>query len=411
MEVTSGDGTRCVHGGHTADPSTGRAPAPRPGVLLDVPPRTARPAHARRTPTAAPATPPGRRSRTAIGALDGGECVAFASGMAAVGAVLRLTARPGARDRPAVGRLLRHPRARPRRARPARRRGPRGADRRARGRTACWTARRCCSLETPSNPGLDVCDIRAAAAAAHAAGALLAVDNTTATPLGQRPLELGADLAVASDTKALAGHGDVLLGHVSTADPELAAAPARGPHPQRRRPRPDGGLARPPRARHARPAPGPPGRQRRGAGPRAARAPRRQPTSAGRGCPTTRRTPSPPRRCAGGTGCCGSRCPRRTPSGRFLAASRSPLGHQLRRPAQHRGPAGALGRRRRRPGCVRFSAGCEDTDDLVADVRRRARRHRASDVTDAISHSRNRASLWFPPSTEVVDARATTRPG
>jgi cystathionine gamma-lyase len=77
-------------------------------------------------------------------------------------------------------------------------------------------------VETPSNPGLDVCDLRAAAAAAHAAGALLAVDNTTATPLGQRPLELGADLVVTSDTKAVAGHGDVLLGHVSAATPELA---------------------------------------------------------------------------------------------------------------------------------------------------------------------------------------------
>jgi cystathionine gamma-lyase len=79
-------------------------------------------------------------------------------------------------------------------------------------------------VETPSNPGLDVVDIAAAAAAAHAAGALLAVDNTTATPLGQRPLDLGADLTVASDTKALAGHGDVVLGHVSVRDPALAAA-------------------------------------------------------------------------------------------------------------------------------------------------------------------------------------------
>ncbi|GAA3391005.1 cystathionine gamma-lyase [Cryptosporangium minutisporangium] len=78
-------------------------------------------------------------------------------------------------------------------------------------------------LETPSNPGMDVCDLPAVCAAAHAAGALVAVDNTTATPLGQRPLDLGADLVVASDTKALAGHGDLLLGHVSTRDEQLAA--------------------------------------------------------------------------------------------------------------------------------------------------------------------------------------------
>lgn len=70
-------------------------------------------------------------------------------------------------------------------------------------------------LETPSNPGLDVCDIRRLVEAAHARGALVAVDNTLATPLGQRPLELGADFSVASGTKQLTGHGDVLLGYVT----------------------------------------------------------------------------------------------------------------------------------------------------------------------------------------------------
>ncbi|MFF7648769.1 cystathionine gamma-lyase [Streptomyces sp. NPDC007983] len=79
-------------------------------------------------------------------------------------------------------------------------------------------------LETPSNPGLDVCDIRALAEAAHARGALVAVDNTLATPIGQRPLDLGADFSVASGTKALIGHGDVLLGYVTCRDPRLAAA-------------------------------------------------------------------------------------------------------------------------------------------------------------------------------------------
>ncbi|MYZ06098.1 cystathionine gamma-lyase [Streptomyces sp. SID2999] len=69
-------------------------------------------------------------------------------------------------------------------------------------------------IESPSNPGLDVCDIRRLVKEAHARGALVAVDNTLATPLGQRPLELGADFAVASGTKQLSGHGDVLLGYV-----------------------------------------------------------------------------------------------------------------------------------------------------------------------------------------------------
>ncbi|GAA0619061.1 cystathionine gamma-lyase [Streptomyces crystallinus] len=78
-------------------------------------------------------------------------------------------------------------------------------------------------IESPSNPGLDVCDIRRLARAAHDTGALVAVDNTLATPLGQRPLELGADFAVASGTKGLTGHGDLLLGYVVCRDPELAA--------------------------------------------------------------------------------------------------------------------------------------------------------------------------------------------
>lgn len=85
-----------------------------------------------------------------------------------------------------------------------------------RGATLVW-------LETPANPGLDVCDIRALADAAHSEGALVAVDNTLATPLGQRPLELGADYSVASGTKGLSGHGDLLLGYVATHSAELAA--------------------------------------------------------------------------------------------------------------------------------------------------------------------------------------------
>jgi len=70
-------------------------------------------------------------------------------------------------------------------------------------------------IETPSNPGLDVCDIRRLVTAAHAQDTLVAVDNTLATPLGQRPLELGADFSVASGTKMLTGHGDLLLGYVT----------------------------------------------------------------------------------------------------------------------------------------------------------------------------------------------------
>ena len=78
-------------------------------------------------------------------------------------------------------------------------------------------------LESPSNPRLDVCDINAIANGAHDAGAIVCVDNTLLTPLGQRPLDLGADLAVYADTKAMTGHADLLMGHVSTRDDELAS--------------------------------------------------------------------------------------------------------------------------------------------------------------------------------------------
>ncbi len=76
-------------------------------------------------------------------------------------------------------------------------------------------------IETPSNPLLDVIDIQALAAKTHAAGSLLAIDNTTLTPLGQQPLLLGADISMCSDTKALNGHSDVVFGHVATQRDDL----------------------------------------------------------------------------------------------------------------------------------------------------------------------------------------------
>ena len=77
-------------------------------------------------------------------------------------------------------------------------------------------------VETPSNPLLNVVDIRKAADAAHAVGALLAVDNTFASPYLQQPLALGADLVVHSTTKYLGGHSDVIGGAVLTNDEALA---------------------------------------------------------------------------------------------------------------------------------------------------------------------------------------------
>ncbi|WFB08432.1 cystathionine gamma-lyase [Streptomyces sp. LX-29] len=162
----------------------------------------------------------------AIGELESpdaaAETVAFASGMGAISAVLFSQLRQGdAVVLPDDGyQLLTAVRGRLEGYGIEVRTAPTADD----GQLAVLDGARLLWLETPSNPGLDVCDIRRLAAAAHARGALVAVDNTLATPLGQRPLELGADFSVASGTKALSGHGDVLLGYAATRDPELAAA-------------------------------------------------------------------------------------------------------------------------------------------------------------------------------------------
>jgi len=161
----------------------------------------------------------------AIGELDGGRCLSFATGMAALTAAIMACASSGDRvvlpsDGYYTTRLLA--------AEELERLGievqyvatPEIEAVAAGGGLA---GARLVLLETPSNPQLDVCDIAAVARAAHAAGALVAVDNTTATPLGQRPLALGADLTVGSDTKALTGHSDLLMGHVSATDDGLLA--------------------------------------------------------------------------------------------------------------------------------------------------------------------------------------------
>jgi cystathionine gamma-lyase len=160
--------------------------------------------------------PTWRSLEAALGSLEGGECVVFPSGMAAISTLLRTVLSTGdTLVLPSDGYFLTRkfvsemdvdvvevPTA---------------------GPYPSFDGVKLVLLETPSNPGLDVCDIADLASRARAAGALLAVDNTTATPLGQRPLELGADIVVASDTKAVAGHSDVLFGHVTVASAELAA--------------------------------------------------------------------------------------------------------------------------------------------------------------------------------------------
>ncbi|ABK53197.1 Cys/Met metabolism pyridoxal-phosphate-dependent enzyme [Acidothermus cellulolyticus 11B] len=156
----------------------------------------------------------------ALADLEGGPAIAFASGIAAVTAVLATTLRPGdtmlmASDCYYATRRLAEEflsdfgvvtRWAPT--------GPEMAAQVA-GARLVW-------IESPSNPGLDVCDIAELARRCRDEGALLAVDNTTATPLGQQPLLLGADFSVASDTKAMTGHSDIVLGHVACRTGELA---------------------------------------------------------------------------------------------------------------------------------------------------------------------------------------------
>jgi cystathionine gamma-lyase len=159
----------------------------------------------------------------AVGELEGGEAVLFASGMAAAAAVLLPELRPG--DRLVVpADCYMHVRNLA---------GGHLAEREVEVEFVPTPELSAASLperlkllwlETPSNPGLEVCDISALTAAAHERGALVAVDNTTATPLAQRPLALGADVSVLSATKHLSGHGDLLLGYVAVRDPQRAEA-------------------------------------------------------------------------------------------------------------------------------------------------------------------------------------------
>lgn len=157
----------------------------------------------------------------ALGALEGGSAALFASGMAAIAAVVdsvpdggRVVVPDAAyngtlallRDLAERGRLdvVRVPIADTDAVRGAL----------AAGVDLLW-------LETPTNPLLEVADLPAVVDAGHAAGSLVAVDNTFATPLGQTPLACGADVVVHSVTKYLSGHSDVLLGAAATRDDDL----------------------------------------------------------------------------------------------------------------------------------------------------------------------------------------------
>jgi cystathionine gamma-lyase len=203
-----GPSTRSVHAGSN----------PAPGQAFLQPPALAAPYHLDPRGPQPGADGYGRTDNAswraleaAIGELEGGPCAVFASGMAAIAALLFTTLRSG--DTvvlPGDGYYKTRQFARTRLT-PL---GVNVVEAPTAGPYPSFTGVRLVLLETPSNPGLDVVDIADIAGAAHACGALVAVDNTTATPLGQQPLALGADFSVASGTKALTGHSDMLLGYV-----------------------------------------------------------------------------------------------------------------------------------------------------------------------------------------------------
>lgn len=211
------DGTRSVHAG-LPDPEVGQPFLPGPvfAAPYHLDPVTGPGEHG----YARTEQPTREALEAAIGELEGGSALAFASGQAAVTAMLLSLVKAGdtvllpgdgyfpvrAFARGALADL-----------------GVASVLAPTAGPYPDLAGLRLVMLETPANPGLDVADIAALADAAHAAGALLAVDNTAATPLGQNPLALGADLVVASGTKALTGHSDLLLGYVAARDTALLA--------------------------------------------------------------------------------------------------------------------------------------------------------------------------------------------
>jgi cystathionine gamma-lyase len=219
-ERRAGDSTRAAHAGL---PARADGQPFLPGPTFAAPYHLAGPADASRFNYGRYDNPTWARLEDALGELEGATSVVFASGMAAVSAVVipalhsgdvlvaPSDAYPGIR---AIAHDVLEPNGVEVRLVPTDDEAVRAA---LPGATLVW-------LESPSNPGLDVLDVRALAAEAHAQGATVAVDNTLAGPLRQRPLELGADFSVTSASKHLCGHSDLILGTVAVADAERAAA-------------------------------------------------------------------------------------------------------------------------------------------------------------------------------------------
>ena len=155
-----------------------------------------------------------------LGPLDSGMAVVFNSGMSAISAVMMTLLRPG--DTLVVGADNYYE---------TRQIADQLSDRGVLVRCLTDVSRqlpeavanaRLVLLESPTNPLVCIHDLRECARLSHQAGALFAVDNSLSSPLGQRPLDLGADMVLTSDAKVVGGHNDIILGHVTTRDPELA---------------------------------------------------------------------------------------------------------------------------------------------------------------------------------------------
>ncbi len=164
--------------------------------------------------------PAWRALEQVIGRLEGGEAVAFASGMAAATAAFTLFSPRPAIVAPSV--CYQHIRASLQELHDAGR-----AELRLVDVTDTEAVHSACDdadvlwLESPTNPLLGIADLPALCGFARDRGILCVVDNTLATPLGQRPLELGAHVVMHSATKAMGGHSDLLLGAAVTREPEL----------------------------------------------------------------------------------------------------------------------------------------------------------------------------------------------
>ncbi|MCV7066963.1 cystathionine gamma-lyase [Mycolicibacterium farcinogenes] len=222
MDGVYGDSTRSVKAvGLEPIPGQPVAPVPVPASTFHLSPDEAEPLDS----YGRSSNPSWRQLESALAELEGAAAaLTFGSGMAAITSALRVLAKPGTTlVVPADGyyQVRRYA---------AEYLAPQGVTViEAQVSDICAAAARADVVlaETPANPGLDVVDLYRLAMTCRGRGATLVVDNTTATPLGQQPLSLGADLVVASATKSLSGHSDLVAGYVAGSQPELMAAVER----------------------------------------------------------------------------------------------------------------------------------------------------------------------------------------